>query len=297
MVRVRSIRGGALFAAAVAAALAVGCSSKVSLEDGKAKVAELAAKGVPEREMSDIKMYLFQMETAKKTGNGGQFRVYQDSLTRALGGFEAKMSALLEGAGPYMDSVMRACDEKIAGLKGLHLTAAQKSRAPVDSLMKIESRKLDARGRLQDFALEVDTLVVQQRVADSLRGEFVGIWIMEQEPADSRFKMVERTEIHMKPDGSLYIMEGKKGQVSEDAKEDWLFESRGTWDVMGDVAYHYLTKEKRVRQIFEGVDPKTGSWRKQAQPPYDSTLAKGVKDRYVAYDELKKDYKRFPIKK
>jgi len=297
MLRVRSVRGKALFAAALAAALAVGCGSKVSLEDGKAKVAELAAKGVPEREMSDIKMYLFQMETAKKTGNGGQFKMYQDSLTRALGSFEEKMGALLENAGPYMDSLMKACDEKIAGLKGLHLEAAQKARAPVDSLRQIESQKLYARGRVQDFALEVDTLVIQQNLADSLRNEFVGIWIMEQEPADSRFKMVERTEIHMRPDGSLFIMEGKKGQISEDAREDWLFESRGTWDIMGDVAYHYIAKEKRVRQIFEGVDPQTGKRRTQSQPPYDSTLAKGSKDRYVAYDELKKDYKRFPIKK
>ena len=297
MVRVRSMSVRALCAAALAAALAVGCGSKVSLEDGKAKVAELAAKGVPEREMSDIKMYLFQMETAKKTGNGGMFKMYQDSLTSALGDFEAKMDALLENAGPFMDSLMRASDEKIAGLKGLHLETAQKSRAPVDSLMKIESQKLYARGRLQDFALEVDTLVIQQKLADSLRGQFVGIWVMEREPSDSRFKMVERTEIHMRPDGSLYIMEGKKGQISEDASEDWLFESRGTWDVMGDVAYHYLTKEKRVRQVFEGVDPQTGARRKQSQPPYDSTLAKGTKDRYVAWDELNKDYKRFPIKK
>jgi len=297
MARTGSMKAKTLCLAALAAALAVGCGSKVSLEDGKAKVAELAAKGVPEREMSDIKMYIFQMETAKKTGNGGQFRVYQDSLTSALGGFEEKMSAVLESAGPYMDSVIRACDEKITGLKGLHLEAARKSRAPVDSLMKIESQKLYARSRLQDFALEVDTLVTLQKLADSLRGEFVGIWVMEQEPADSRFKMVERTEIHMKPDGSLFIMEGKKGQISEDAKEDWLFESRGTWDVMGDVAHHYITKEKRVRQIFEGIDPQTGSWRKQSQPPYDSTLAKGTKDRFWAYDELKKDYKRFPIKK
>ena len=297
MARVGSIGGGALFAAAFAAALAVGCGSKVSLEDGKAKVAELAAMGVPEREMSDINMYLFQMATAKKTGNSGQFKLYQDSLTRALGDFESKMDAILETAGPLMDSLMRASDEKIAGLKGLHLEAARKSRAPVDSLMKIESQKLYAKGRAQDFALYVDTLVIQQRLADSLRGQFVGIWVMEREPADSRFKMVERTEIHMRPDGSLYIMEGKKGQIDQDAREDWLFESRGTWDVMGDVAYHYLTREKRVRQIFEGIDPQTGARRKQSQPPYDSTLAKGTKDRYVAWDELNKDYKRFPIKK
>ncbi|MCL2220138.1 MAG: hypothetical protein FWC23_08600 [Chitinispirillia bacterium] len=288
-------RTGVLVAAALAACLSVGlgCAKKVSVEEGRAKIQELSNRGVPERQMSDLKMYLFQMETAQKTGNGSMFRIYRDSLTTALAEFESKMAGMLESAGPFMDSVMTAADAKIAGLKGLHLEQAKKLRGPVDSIRQIESQKLDARNRVEAFGFEVDTLIIQQKLADSLRGEFVGVWVMEQEPADPRFKMVERTEIHMWPDGGLFIMEGKKGQINEQAKEDWLFESRGTWDIKGDMVYHYINKEKRVRQIFEGVDHTTGSWRKQSQPPYDSTVNRGAK--YVAWDELNKDYKRFPI--
>jgi len=288
-----------LAAAALAACLSLGlgCSGKVSVEEGRAKIQELSARGVPERQMSSLKMYLFQMETAKKTGNGGMFRVYQDSLTTALADFESKITAMLQTAGPYMDSVMASADVRMAELKGMHLDAAQKMRAPVDSLRKIESQKLDARNRVEAFALELDTLAMQQRQADSLRSHVVGIWVMEREPADSRFKMVERTEIHMRPDGSLFIMEGKKGQVNEASKEDWLFETRGTWDLKGDLVYHHITREKRVRNIFEGIDPQTGRWRKQTQPPYDSAVAKGSKDSNISWGDLNKDFKRFPIRR
>ena len=291
-------RVAVLVVAAMAACMAVGCGSKVSVEEGKAKIEELASKGVPEREMSDLKMYLYQMETAKTTGNSSQFKTYQDSLTRALADFEGKMTAILEQAGPFMDSLRRACDDKIAPLKGLHLEAAEKGKGPVDSLMQIESQKMYARNRLVAWSLELDTLAAQQKLADSLRGEFVGKWIMEKASPDPKHKMVERKEIVMRANGTLSIMEGRKGQINDYESEDWLFESSGTWDVMGDVAYHYITKEKRVRQIFEGIDPQTGKRRKESQPPYDSTVAKGSRDNSWSWSELGKEgFHRFPIGK
>ncbi|MDR2728684.1 MAG: hypothetical protein LBB56_06080 [Chitinispirillales bacterium] len=283
-----------LFMAAALAIFAVtGCGSKVSVEEGKAKIEELASKGVPEREMSSLKMYVFQMETAKKTGNSSVFRTYQDSLTRELGSFESKMNALLEQSGPFMDSLRLACTEKMADLKGLHLKEAEKGAAIVDSIMKT-NQKLMARSRLEAFALDVDTLVQQQKVADSLRPQFVGRWITESESADRQYKLVERTEIHMRNDGTLFIMEGRKGDTGPDSKEHWEFNSTGTWDILGDVAHHYITKEKRVRQEFQFRD-QSGKWNKKTEPPYDSAITKGAKDRYAAWESLNKDYKRFPI--
>ena len=270
-----------------------GCGSKVSVEEGKAKIAELAAKGVPDRQMSTLKMYLFQMETAKKTGNSSVFRTYQDSLTTALRAFDAEMSELLEKSGPFMDSLRRACTEKMAGLKGLHLKEAEKGAVVVDSLMKT-NQVLWARDRLESFSLDVDTLIMKQQLADSLRPRFVGRWITESESADRRFKLVERNEIHMRADGTLFIMEGKKGDTSEDSKEDWEFHTFGTWDLLGDVAHHFITREKRVRQTVQWRD-QSGKWNTKREAPYDSTVAKGSKDRFAGWEGLNKDYKRFPI--
>ncbi|MDR0306656.1 MAG: hypothetical protein LBI42_07440 [Chitinispirillales bacterium] len=278
-----------------AALLSLGCGSKVSIEEGKAKIEELAARGVPDREMSTLKMYIVHMEGAKRIGNSSTFKIYQDSLTTALGEFEGKMNVLLESAGPFIDSVKKVNDEKTATLKGLHLKEAEKGAKIVDSIMNT-NQKLMARARIESFSLDLDTLIQQQKTADSLRNQFVGIWVMEQESADRRFKLVERTEIHMRPDGSLYIMEGKKGDTSEDSREDWVFQSTGTWDLMGDVAHHYITNEKRVKQDFSFRDA-SGKWTKKSEKPYDSTITNGSKDRYAAWESLNKDYKRFPIKR
>jgi len=290
----KAARGVVVFAVvAIIAAVSAGCAKKVSVEEGRAKVQELASKGVPERDMSDIKIYLFNMETAQKTGNSSQFRIYQDSLTVALEAFEARMAEKLATAGPFMDSLRGVCDGKMAQLKGLHLEAAEKGKRVVDSLRAIESQKLYARSRLEDWSIDLDTLIKQQKLADSLRGEFVGIWVMEKTAPDKRYNLVERNEIHMSKDGTLLIREGRKGTEDGISSDDWLFESSGTWDVMGDLAYHYITREKRIRQIFTGIDPQTNKQRTEKQPPYDSTVAKGKKDRVVAWDELNKEYKRF----
>jgi outer membrane murein-binding lipoprotein Lpp len=284
---------GVLAAVAVAAAVFVGCAKKVSIEEGKAKIQELASKGVPDRDMSDIKMYIYEMDLAQKTGNSSRFRIYQDSLTNALGAFEAKMADILANAGPFMDSLRSACDGKIAQLKGLHLEEAGMGKGPIDSLMAIESQKLYARDRLETWSLVLDTLITLQKLADSLRGEFVGIWVKEMESPDKNLKRVERKEIHMKKDGTLFIMDGGKGKLNAVDSDDWLFESYGTWDVYGDVAKHYITREKRVRQIFTGMDPQTKKLRTEKQPPYDSTVAKGKKVDAVIWEQLNKDYKRF----
>jgi len=290
----RAARGAVVLAVvALAAVVSVGCAKKVSLEEGRAKVQELASKGVPERDMSDIKMYIFNMDMAQKTGNSSQFRIYQDSLTEALGAFEARMAEKLASAGPFMDSLMGVCGGKIAQLKGLHLEAAEKGKKVVDSLRAIESQKLYARSRLEDWSFDLDTLIIQQKLADSLRGEFVGIWVKEEESPDKSVKRVERTEIHMKKDGTLFIMEGGKGKLDNVSSDDWLIESYGTWDVMGDVAQHYITREKLVRQIYTGIDPQTGKLRTDKKPPYDSTVVKGKKDRFASWDELNKEFKRF----
>lgn len=285
-----------LFAVALVLLLSAGCSSKISVEEAKAKIEELAAKGVPEEDMQDVRMYLYQMETSKKSGNTGTFRNYQDSLHSALGSFETRMTKLLEESGPVIDSLKKVCEEKKTKLTGLHLKEAEPNVAKIDSLLNA-NQLLMARARLEKFNLDLDTLMMEQKTADSLREHFVGAWVMEKESEDKRYNVVERTEIHMRPDSTLYIMEKKKGKTSDNTIEDWEFRSTGTWDIKGDVAYHYINKEKCVRHHFHSRNPETGKWKKQSKEPYDSTITNGSKDRYAVYADLDKDFKKFPIRR
>lgn len=273
-----------------------GCGGGVSLEDGRARIAALVERGVPESEMSALRMYLFNMETAQRTGNSSAFRTFQDSLTTALAEFEERMEVLLAESGPFMDSVRRAADDKIAQLRGLHLDAANRGKGRVDSLMQIESQKLNARYRLEAWSRELDTLVEKQQLADSLRPHFVGLWVTEKESPNPQERIIERTEIRMTADGGLTVRESRRSNTPI-MREDWLFESTGTWDLLGDVAHHYITREKRVRNIFEALDPETGRWRRETHPPYDSVVAPGTKDRFAAWSALNADYKFFPIRR
>ncbi|MFP4164077.1 MAG: hypothetical protein ACLFQB_09605 [Chitinispirillaceae bacterium] len=276
--------------------LSAGCSSKISIEEAKAKIQKLADKGVPEEEMQDVRMFLHQMESAKKTGNTGTFRTYQDSLDYALANFETKMTKILQESGPIVDSLKKVTEEKMGKLKRLHLESAEPTAQKIDSLIKAKQLLL-ARDRLEKFDGELDTLVKEQKTADSLWGDFVGCWVLEKESPDKKFNVVERTEIHMRPDSSLFIVEKKKGKTSENTRDDWEFRSTGTWDVKGDVAHHHIEKEKCVRQKFWSRNPETGKWKKQIKPPYDSTVSDGSKDRYAVYEDLKEDFKKFPVRR
>ncbi|MDG5815067.1 hypothetical protein QA601_08260 [Chitinispirillales bacterium ANBcel5] len=271
------------------------CNKKITVEEARERIEGLVARGVPESEMSKIRMYLFNMESAKSTGNQGPYRRYRSSLDLALNEFEERMVVLLDESGPIIDSLKEVVEEKKGNLKGLHLEAADSLLAAFDSLVKTNQLLL-ARTRLEQYNLKMDTLITMQNVADSLRNQFVGAWVMEKESPDRRFNVVERTEIHMRRDGTLYIMESKRGRTSESTREDWEFRSTGTWDLKGDIAYHYIENEKRIRQNFHTLDPQTGRWRKESKPAYDSTFTDGSRDRYAAYSALKEDYRKFPIR-
>jgi hypothetical protein len=280
--------------AALIVCVSVGCAKKMSIEEGKAKIAELIAKGVPEREMTTLRMYLFQMETAQKIGNSSQFKIYQDSLTTALTAFEEEMNALLERAGPFMDSLRRACDDKIAQLKGMHLEEAEKGKGSIDSIMQIESKKLDARFQLESYSFQLDTLIMMQNAADSLRDQFAGTWGTEQEHKGDGNDVFEWTYITMNPNGTFLIEDGKKSRLNDGTRENWAFNKSGTWDLKGDVVYHFVTREKCLYNEYTGFDPQLGKQRTVKHPTYDSTFAKGKKFEYISWDALNKEYTRAP---
>ncbi|MDR3011590.1 MAG: hypothetical protein LBU70_00030 [Chitinispirillales bacterium] len=280
-----------LTTAAAVCALSIsvtGCSDRVSVESGQARIDKLAAMGVPDSELRELRIHLARMK-----GGGATFKTTQASLTAALKELEERVAKLLEESGPFMDSLRKACNGKLTLLSGIHLDTAKAGQWSVDSLMQLEDQQLRARYRLETWSAWLDTLVVKQQVADSLRSRFIGIWIKELESPDPQEMIVERTEIHMRPDSTLFIMESKRANTPY-MREDWRFETMGTWDLLGDVALHYVTRERRVRQTFAAIDESTGRWRTETQDPFDSTVAKGTKDRFATWAALNAQYKHFP---
>jgi hypothetical protein len=72
-------------------------------------------------------------------------------------------------------------------------------------------------------------------------------------------------------------VESKEGQSGTYLKEDWEFQSSGTYDFKGDTIMLSITRFASVRQDFERIHMKDGNavWVKEPQPRYDSTITNG----------------------
>ncbi|KMQ50926.1 hypothetical protein CHISP_2068 [Chitinispirillum alkaliphilum] len=279
----------------IVTSLFAGCGQKITTEEAEARIAQLRERGVPRSEMTKISMYLNHMKTAQSIGNSREHRQYQDSLYNALNEFEDRMEILLEESALVIDSLRVAVAEKKKPLKEMHLEKAKELLGDIDSLIEIPM-PLAARSRLTQFKQQLDTLLEMQNLADSLRRHVVGAWVMEQESPDPRFDVVKRQEIHFRPDGSLYIMKRSRGRTSETTREDWEFQSEGTWKLRGDMAFKFIERDKRVRYNFRYLDQETNRWITETQPPYDSTITDGSMDEFITYETLARDYKRFPLR-
>lgn len=275
----------------------MGCGAKkVTLEDAETRIEALRTQGVPEGEMSRVKVYLYQMKSSKKAGNTGIFRKYQDSMDVALVALEEKMGSALTSVKPVIDSISKLASERKTKLSGRHLKTADSMIVIADSLSK-SNMPLQAKAKWEHIALLFDTLDTYQKLADSLRNKFVGTWVIEQEPIEKKYTAVRRKEITLRKDGSVRIKESKKGISNDYLKEDWEFLSKGKWDLFGDLALIDITGEKCPRQNF--WNKKGGKWVLDKMPTYDSTftIEDEHKDDAIYYKDLKEEYKWFKATK
>ncbi len=270
----------------------MGCGpKKVTLEDAETRIEALRSQGVPEGEMSKIKVYLYQMKSSKKSGNTGIFRKFQDSMDVALVALEERMGNSLAASKPIIDSLSKLAAERKTNLKGRHLKTADSMIVIADSLAN-NNMPLQAKAKWEHIALLMDTLDQLQKEADSLRSKFVGTWVIEQEAVDKRYNAVRRKEITFRKDGTLRVLESKHGQSDAYLKEAWKFISNGKWDLFGDLALMSIEKEKCTRQEF-WKKTNSGKWKHDKLPTYDSTITDGRKDDAIYYKDLKEEYKWF----
>ena len=134
------------------------------------------------------------------------------------------------------------------------------------------------------------SLLEQEEHAAKFTKALIGTWVGEREPGGG-FKAVERKEFRFQNDGTVSINEKMKGQTDPYLKEDWQFLSWGTWKIKGDTAFINITREKCARQIF--WNKKDGKWEKKVQPTYDSTITGGIKDRYMTWEFMQEELKKF----
>ena len=269
----------------------VGCGvSTNDLDEAESRIEALQTKGVPDSVISAARVHLYNARTAKKLGNSLKLKRNADSLLTALDRAEASFSGDVSALRPLVDSLRSTFDERMEGLTGLHEKQADSIAAIVDSFVN-KDWILQAKEKTVLLDTLLPKLHEQEEKAKEFARVLVGSWAGERVPSGSKYKAVERKEFLFKRDGSAYMTEQMKGQTAEDLKEDWKFESWGTWRLKGDTAFLHITREKCSRQNY--WIKKDGRWVKDVKPTYDSTITDSSKDRFMTWEYMKEELRKF----
>ncbi|MCL2690475.1 MAG: hypothetical protein FWE57_11610, partial [Chitinispirillia bacterium] len=124
-----------------------------------------------------------------------------------------------------------------------------------------------------------------------------GEWVTEtrtRSEANRDINALERKVFTFHRDGRVNLVESKRGQSGEFLREDWEFRSWGTYDMKGDTVMLSIDRFAAVRQMFQRIHRVDGRmiWKDEPGPVYDSAITDGSQDRFIAWDDLKADFRQ-----
>ncbi|MBN1577176.1 MAG: hypothetical protein JW913_11525 [Chitinispirillaceae bacterium] len=276
------------------ASIAIDCGKKgPTIEQ---RISALQEKGVPDTVLANVKLYLYQVNSARKASQAGAARTYGDSLKKGIVIAEAWYDQAMQTNKPIVEKLRKSFVDRKASLSGLQLQDADSLLKITDSLIA-KNWLVQARTRMESFDTIIGVLVQNEEKAKEIRKKLVGTWkdVHELRPNEDegyRWKAVETRIFKFGADGSFEGHEEMHGQTAPIRKEDWKFLSWGKYDLMGDTIYQFITREKCVQQLYHFLDPKTNKWRREDQKTYDSTITNGAKDRFITFDDLKIAFKK-----
>jgi hypothetical protein len=274
----------------------IGCGvSKKKTDDVAAHLKMLEQKGVPDSLLSDAKVLLIQIQSSKQYGGGASPEKLLDSAVKTLAFAEASFSATTKQLQPYVDSLRKTFAARMAGLSGPQMRVADSLIALADSSIK-SSQWPEAKDKCVLISGVLSSLQADEKTAAEIKAKLVGTWTMSHAIKDkeTHANAVEKTTYMFSKDGKVDCIEEKKGQTNENFKEDWKFQSTGTFALKADTALLNLTREKCLKQTYwslknNGAQPE---WVKAEKPTYDSLITSGKKDRFVTFADLKANFKK-----
>ncbi|MBN2189041.1 MAG: hypothetical protein JW699_06275 [Chitinispirillaceae bacterium] len=283
----------ALIGVFVAAGIAVtGCGvTQKKIEAYEAQLKTLETKGVPDSILSSVRVYLSQIISGKKSGLGTVVRTSTDSVQHYLAAAEKWYESSVQTAKPRVDSLVKAFTAAKAALSGMQMREADSQLAIIDSLTK-KNWYMQAQAQADLLETLMPQLLNDETTAKKVDAQIRGTtWSMSKKITGGGANAVQKNKISFNKDGSYEMSEEMKGQTKPTLKEDWLFQTSGTYALKGDTILLSTTREKRVRQNY--VHLAGGREVKKIQDkPYDSTITNGSKDRFFTFDYLKENFKK-----
>jgi len=273
-----------------------GCGvSGKKLNAAEQRIAMLQQKGVPDSLLTEARVLLVQARTAKQLGNGIGAKSEYDSLEKLLTTAESSNGATVDQVKPGVTAMRKSIAERKLTLTGMQLAEADSLLAVLDATIAKNDWQT-ARDQAAMIDTVITSLLKNETTAKEVKPKVVGTWNSTEiiKNKEDKSNAVEKKSFTFAPDGKVDINEERNGQTNEALKEDWKFESWGTYSMKGDTILMNITREKCLKQVYENLRVKKGKkeWVKIEKPTYDSTISNGKKDRYMAFDFLKGNFKK-----
>jgi polyhydroxyalkanoate synthesis regulator phasin len=277
--------------------LVAGCGGGVDqkvLDDAKSRIDLLKAKGVPVEKVTEARVFLDEAVRALEKNNKSSAKKAADSMKVYLTKAEAYYQQEVATLGPKIDAAKSAALKAKEELTGYQARKVDSIVGVIDSLKKIDWL-LQANNKGQELVTLIPYLKEDEAKAARLKKLVPGEWVFterDKSVEDPKVNALTTKTFRFGADGKIHLTEQKKGQSSPAFKEDWLFESWGTYGYKGDTIMLKVNRFAAVRQMFTRFWSAENKWKDEPGPTYDSTITDGSQDRYITYDDLRVDFKK-----
>lgn len=273
--------------------IAAGCVSQKTIDTYEARLKVLEEKGLPDSVLSTIRVYLTQAKEGKRRSNGMIAKAGIDSVKSYILKAEKWSDGLIQTTKPYVDSLLQYFNEKKKTLTGLQLKQADSLLAIIDSHVR-KNWYMQARTFVDYLDTLLPVLLADEANAAKVAANIAGKWTLNKKHTEDGANALEKTLVTFGKDGTFQMNEEMKGLTKPMLKEDWQFESAGTYAIKGDTILLTVKKEKCLRETYWNLVDKGGKqeWVKSEKKPYEKEITDGSKDRFFTYEYLKESFKK-----
>lgn len=272
-----------------------GCGvNKKTIETAQKRIETLKTQGVPDSLLSMAKVYLSQVEIFVDKGKTPEAKKSAEELEKQLTDAESYYKNQISNLLPSIESLksqIKASRDEFSALQGKKIDSML---TIVDSFVGIKWY-LQAHTTAQEISNRIPQFREDQKKANDIIKKIPGEWVCTNHikgTENKEINAIEKKIFTFNKNGSVKLIENKKGRSGPFLKEDYEYKSLGTWDVLGDTVYLFVNQFAAVRQNFERMhkEGKKLIWKKETHAPYDSTITDGSQDRNIVYSDLTGDF-------
>ncbi|MDR2591602.1 MAG: hypothetical protein LBC59_02200 [Chitinispirillales bacterium] len=293
--------GSAVYAAGRLAPMVSLTAQKASayektLDDARERIDRLKAKGVSVDKITEARIFIDVANRALEENDMAMVKEAIDSMHVHLNKAEEYYRQEAPALWPKIDAAKSLALQAKKELTGYQARKIDSIVGVIDSLQKIDWL-FRAKAIGEELTALLPSLKEDEVKAARLKKLVPGEWVFTEKDKsveDPKVNAVRTSTFKFGTDGKIHLVEKKSGQSAPMLKEDWHFESWGTYGYKGDTIMLSINRFSAIKQMFWRKHMINGKevWKDEPGPVFDSTITDGSQDRYVTYEDLKEDFKK-----